>query len=247
MANPPPARPTAAKPPLANPLCVALDVASVDAGLALGRAVAPHAGALKLGLEFVMACGPQGVAAVAGLGLPLFLDVKLHDIPNTVAGAIRALAPLAPAVLNVHAAGGPAMLTAARAACPPATRLVAVTVLTSLDNADLAATGVSGGAAPQVRRLAGLARACGLDGVVCSAGEVAALASDWPDGLFVVPGIRPRGAPARDQKRVTGPAEALAAGAGLLVVGRPITAAPDPSAAARAIAAEIAAARPQAG
>jgi orotidine-5'-phosphate decarboxylase len=206
----------------------------------LVAAVAPHGGGIKLGLEFFCAHGPAGIAAVMhGLSLPLFLDLKLHDIPNTVAGAVRSLAPLAPAILTVHAAGGHAMLAAARAAASPATRVVAVTVLTSLDDADLLAAGVPDGAAIQAQRLAGVVRGAGLDGIVCSPHEVAAVRAAWPDGLFVVPGVRPAGSDVGDQKRVMTPSDALAAGAGVLVIGRPITAAPDPAAAAATIAASL--------
>lgn len=226
----------------ANPIWVALDTPDPAHAEALGRAVAPHVGGVKLGLEFFMANGPEGVRRLRRLGLPIFLDVKLHDIPNTVAGAIRALAGLELAIVNVHAGGGQAMMAAARAACPAATRLVAVTVLTSLDEADLATTGVFGNPAGQVQRLAALARDAGLDGVVCSAHEVALLKAQWPTGLLVVPGLRPAGADTGDQKRVMTPAEALAAGAGALVIGRPITAAPDPAAAAASIAASLRAA-----
>lgn len=224
-----------------NPLFVAVDTGDALSARALVDAVAPHVGGIKLGLEFFCANGPSGVAAVvAGTRLPLFLDLKLHDIPNTVAGAVAALAPLAPAILTVHAAGGTAMLAAARAAAPPATRVVAVTVLTSLDDADLAAAGVADGTAAQALRLARAARGAGLDGIVCSPHEVGAVGQAWPDGLFVVPGLRPAGSDMGDQKRVMSPAQALAAGAGVLVVGRPITAAPDPAAAAAAIAASLA-------
>ncbi len=224
-----------------NPLFVAVDTGDVASARALVDAVAPHVGGIKLGLEFFCANGPSGVAAVvAGRRLPLFLDLKLHDIPNTVAGAVAALAPLAPAILTVHATGGSAMLAAARAAAPPATRVVAVTVLTSLDDGDLAAAGVADGTAAQALRLAGVARSAGLDGIVCSPHEVAAVRAAWPDGLFVVPGLRPAGSDMGDQKRVMSPGQALAAGAGVLVVGRPITGAPDPAAAAAAIAASLA-------
>jgi orotidine-5'-phosphate decarboxylase len=224
-----------------NPVYLAVDTGDVAAARALVAAVAGHVGGIKLGLEFFCAHGPAGVAAVmAGTGLPLFLDLKLHDIPNTVAGAVAALAPIQPAILTVHAAGGAAMLAAARAAAPPATRVVAVTVLTSLDDADLAAAGVADGTAAQALRLAGVARSAGLDGIVCSPHEVAAVHAVWPGGLFVVPGVRPAGSDVGDQKRVMTPAAARAAGAGVLVVGRPITAAPDPAAAAAAIAASLA-------
>ncbi|OYQ25002.1 orotidine-5'-phosphate decarboxylase [Sandarakinorhabdus cyanobacteriorum] len=225
----------------ANRVFVAIDVADVVAARALVAAVAPHVGGIKLGLEFFCAHGPAGIAAVmAGQDLPLFLDLKLHDIPNTVAGAIHSLAPLAPSILTVHAAGGHAMLAAARAAALPHTRVVAVTVLTSLDDGDLLAAGVADGTGAQAQRLAGVARAAGLDGIVCSPHEVAAVKAAWDDGLFVVPGLRPAGSDVGDQKRVMTPADAQALGAGVLVIGRPITAAADPAAAAAAIAASLA-------
>ncbi len=219
-----------------NPVYVALDTPDAERAAALARAVAPHVGGVKLGLEFFGANGPDGVRRVAEGGSPVFLDLKLHDILNTVAGAVRSLRELSPAVLTVHAAGGRAMMAAARDVAAPETKVVAVTVLTSLDDEDLRAAGVGGGAAEQVARLAELARAAGLDGVVCSAHEAAALRAGWPDGLLVVPGIRPAGAPGSDQKRVATPRAALGAGASLLVIGRPITSAPDPAEAARAIA-----------
>lgn len=224
---------------MTNPVFVALDRPDTEAALALARQLAPHVGGLKLGLEYFMSNGPDGVRRMAEAGLPLFLDLKLHDIPNTVAGALRSLAPLAPAIVNVHAGGGRAMLAAARAACPPPSRLIAVTVLTSLDSADLRAVGVADGAGAQVRRLAALAREEGLDGVVCSPAEVGALRSEWPDGLLVVPGIRPEGSDPGDQKRVMTPKAAMSEGASIIVVGRPITAAPSPAAAAAAIAASL--------
>jgi orotidine-5'-phosphate decarboxylase len=223
---------------------VAVDTPSLGAAAALGRALAGRVEGLKLGLELFAAEGPAGVRTLAALGLPIFLDLKLHDIPNTVAGAVRAAAALGPSLLTVHAAGGPAMLRAAReaaAAAPLPPRLVAVTVLTSLDEGDLAATGQRGPALDQVRRLAGLAQQAGLAGVVCSPREIAPLRADCgPDFLLVGPGIRPAGAAAGDQKRVMTPAEAAAAGASALVVGRPITAATDPAAAAATLRAELA-------
>ncbi|WP_372918511.1 orotidine-5'-phosphate decarboxylase [Sandarakinorhabdus sp.] len=225
---------------MANPVFVAIDTPDVAAARALVAAVAPHVGGVKLGLEFFCAHGPAGIAAVMqGLALPLFLDLKLHDIPNTVAGAVHSLAALAPAIITVHAAGGRAMLVAARAAAPASTRVVAVTVLTSLDAADLLDAGVPDGAAAQAVRLALLVRAAGLDGIVCSPHEVAAIKAQWADGLFVVPGVRPAGSDVGDQKRVMTPSQALAAGAGVLVIGRPITSAPDPAAAAAQIAASL--------
>jgi orotidine-5'-phosphate decarboxylase len=218
-----------------NPIYVAIDTPDIEQALDLGRQLRGHAGGVKLGLEFFCANGPAGVAQVAELGLPLFLDLKLHDIPNTVARAVQALRPLEPAVLTVHAAGGRAMLQDAKAAAPTGTKVVAVTMLTSLDQSDLRATGVSAKPAEQVERLAGLARDAGLDGIVCSGAEVEAAHAAWGDGLFVVPGIRPQGSGAADQKRVVTPRQALDRGASILVIGRPVTAADDPVAALRAI------------
>ena len=222
-----------------NPLYVAIDTVDLARAQELANAVRGHVGGLKLGLEFFSAHGPAGVAMMAQLGLPIFLDLKLHDIPNTVAKAVEALRPLQPAVLTVHAAGGRAMLAAAKAAAPAETKVVAVTVLTSLDEADLGEAGVTGSPADQVKRLAALARSAGVDGIVCSGAEVAAARAAWPDGYFVVPGIRPEGGEAGDQKRVMTPIAALDAGASMLVVGRPITGAADPADAARAIAVSL--------
>jgi orotidine-5'-phosphate decarboxylase len=229
-----------------NPIFCALDTPEVETALSLGRAVGSSVGGLKLGLEFFAAQGPAGVAALGVLGLPLFLDLKLHDIPNTVAGALRALRPLKPALINVHAGGGPAMLAAAAEAVHDqgAHRplLLGVTVLTSLDAEDLAQVGVSAPPLDQAVRLARLSKAQGLDGVVCSAREIAAIRSVCgPDFLIVVPGLRPGGAAAGDQKRLADPAEARKAGADILVVGRPITGAPNPAQAARAILAGLSA------
>jgi orotidine-5'-phosphate decarboxylase len=226
---------------MANPIFVAVDTPDIAAARALVRAVGRHVGGVKLGLEFFCANGPAGVAAIAGEGLPVFLDLKLHDIPNTVAGALHSLAGLAPAIVTVHATGGLAMLAAARAAAPVATKVVAVTVLTSLDDDDLAAAGVASGAAAQVARLAGVVRAAGLDGVVASPHETAAVRAAWPSAAIIVPGVRPAGSAVGDQKRVMTPRDALAAGASVLVIGRPITGAPDPAAAAAAIAASLSA------
>ena len=221
---------------MTNPVFVAIDTPALDRAQEIARAVQPHVGGVKLGLEFFAANGPAGVEALSGLGLPVFLDLKLHDIPNTVGKAVAALAPLKPAILTVHAAGGRAMLEAAKAAADPATRVVAVTVLTSLDRGDLVDIGVPASPAHQVERLAELARRSGLDGIVCSGAEVGAAHAHWPDGFFVVPGIRPGGAADADQKRVMSPRHALDAGASVLVIGRPITGADDPAEAARAIA-----------
>lgn len=224
---------------MTNPLFVAIDTPDLSAARSLAKRVAPHVGGLKLGLEFFAANGPAGIRALGEAGLPIFLDLKLHDIPNTVGKAVAALAPLAPAVMTVHAAGGRAMLEAARAAAPASCKVVAVTVLTSLDEADLADIGVTCSPAQQVERLADLTRSAGCDGIVCSGAEVDVAAARWPDGTFVVPGLRPAGSDIGDQKRVLTPAEALSRGASLLVIGRPITAAADPAEAARAIAASL--------
>jgi len=216
-------------------LIVAIDTADPVRAVAIARAVAPHCGLFKLGLEFFVANGPAGVRAIGGR--PIFLDLKLHDIPNTVAGAVRAVLPLAPRMLTLHAAGGTAMLAAARdaAEAEAAARpmLLAVTVLTSLDSAGLAATGVADDPVEQAVRLGRLAIAAGADGLVCSAHEVAVLRRALgPDVTLVVPGIRPAGSDAGDQARTMTPREALAAGADWIVVGRPITQAADPARAA---------------
>lgn len=224
---------------MTNPVYVALDTPDLAKATALAKAVAPHVGGLKIGLEFFVANGPAGVREIASLGAPIFLDVKLHDIPNTVAGAMRSLNPLGLAIVNVHSAGGSAMMTAARDAMDPATKVIAVTVLTSLDASDLSAIGVPDAADAQVARLAALAKTAGLDGVVCSAHEAAAIRAAWSTGQLVVPGIRPAGADVGDQKRVMTPREGLDAGASILVIGRPITGAADPAEAARAIAATL--------
>jgi orotidine-5'-phosphate decarboxylase len=223
-----------------NPVYVALDTTDLDYALQLAQRVRPHVGGLKLGLEFFTAHGAEGVRAFTGMGLPVFLDLKFHDIPNTVAGACRAAAGLGVSITNVHAQGGAAMMRAALDAVKtvnPATRLIAVTMLTSLSDEDLPGLGLAPPAGDQVLRLAGLARQCGLDGVVCSAHEIGRLRRELgPDFLLVVPGIRPAGAALGDQRRVMGPKEALDAGADVLVIGRPLTAARDPALAARDIA-----------
>ena len=219
-----------------NPIYVAIDTPDLGRATTLARQVAGHAGGLKLGLEFFVANGPTGIRELAGSGASIFLDLKLHDIPNTVGKAVEALAPLNPAVLTVHAAGGLEMLKAAKQAAPAATKVVAVTVLTSLDGSDLDDIGVVSTPADQVTRLAALARRAGLDGIVCSGAEVGAAHAAWPNGYFVVPGVRPDGGEVGDQKRIVTPRQALDAGASILVIGRPITGADDPAAAVRAIA-----------
>lgn len=235
----------------------AIDTPDPARAQTLARALAGAGCGIKLGLEFFSAHGPQGVARVreAAGGADLFLDLKFHDIPNTVAAAMRAASALAPTVVNVHAAGGKMMMTAAAEAAREAAAkagtsaplVIAVTVLTSLETADIERMGVIGGVEEQVVRLAALAHEAGLDGVVCSAREIAPIRRALgPDFILVTPGIRPAGADAGDQKRVMTPRQATAEGANYLVIGRPITGAPDPAAAARAIAAEIARAIAQA-
>ena len=224
---------------MTSPIYVAIDTADLDRAQAIVAKVRNHVGGIKLGLEFYSANGPGGVRAMAALHLPIFLDLKLHDIPNTVAKAVQALHPLQPAILTVHAAGGRAMMEDAKAAAPSGTKVVGVTVLTSLDEDDLASIGVKGDSHKQVARLITLARKAGLDGVVCSGAEVAAAKKTWPDGFFVVPGVCPADTATGDQKRVVTPRQALDAGASILVIGRPITQAEDPDQAARAIAATL--------
>lgn len=232
----------------ANPIFCAIDTPALDAAEHMAHQVAPHLGGLKLGLEFFAAQGPAGVRRIGALGAPIFLDLKLHDIPNTVAGTIRALTTLQPAFITLHASGGRAMLTAAAAAVReaaerlhvPRPKLLAVTVLTSLDADDLRAIGQDTAAHHQVDRLAFLARDCGVDGVVCSAREIAHLRGRFHrELLLMVPGIRPPWWGKDDQKRTTTPAEAMAAGADHLVIGRPITGSTDPAAAARRIVEEL--------
>ena len=221
------------------PVYVALDTPDLAHARDIAFRVRGHVGGLKLGLEFFCANGGAGVRTMAEIGLPIFLDLKLHDIPNTVGKAVQALRPLNPAILTVHAAGGRAMMEDAKAAAPAGTKLVAVTALTSLDADDLRSVGYASDMHGQVMRLTALARDAGLDGVVCAGEEIAAARGLWPRGLFVVPGLRAAENDASDQKRVVTPRAARDAGASILVIGRPITQANDPDAAARAIAATL--------
>lgn len=229
----------------ASRIFCAVDTTDIDSARRLAGQVNGAVGGIKLGLEFFIAQGPAGVRAVIGDdGPPLFLDLKLHDIPNTVASGVRAALPLKPAFMTIHASGGGAMMRAAAEAAAAAgagrPKILAVTVLTSLDAGDLDAVGQATPVADQVTRLARLAKDSGVDGVVCSPAEVAVLrAACGPDFILMVPGIRPVWAATNDQKRIMTPAEALAAGADHLVIGRPITGDADPAAAARRIAAEI--------
>ena len=220
---------------MSNPVYVAIDTPLLDDALDLVRKVKAHVGGVKLGLEFFCANGHHGVHEVQKLGLPIFLDLKLHDIPNTVAKAMQAINTLEPAIVTIHTSGGRAMMEDAKAAAGSHTKVVGVTVLTSLDGDDLASMGISGDPHAQVERLAGLAQEAGLDGIVCSGHEVKAAHKIWKDGFFVVPGLRPAGASTADQKRIVTPRQARDDGASVLVIGRPITKAEDPDAAARAI------------
>ncbi|WPB86508.1 orotidine-5'-phosphate decarboxylase [Sediminicoccus rosea] len=224
-------------------LIVALDTPRLDQAEALAGQVAPSAGLVKLGLELFCAAGPPALARLAAHA-PVFLDLKLHDIPNTVAGAVGSLAPLGASMLTLHAGGGPAMITAARkaaeAAGPARPILLAVTVLTSMDAEQLGAVGVAGGPAQQVLRLARMAMAAGADGLVCSPREVSLIRDALGEApMLVVPGIRPVGSAAGDQARIATPEDAVAAGADWIVVGRPITEAASPAAAAAAITASL--------
>jgi orotidine-5'-phosphate decarboxylase len=229
----------------ANPVFAALDTTDLDQARAWAEALRGLVGGVKTGLEFFSANGADGIRAIVDFGLPVFLDLKFHDIPNTVAGAVRAVADLDTAIVNVHAAGGPAMLAAAREAAEQSggaqrPLVIAVTVLTSLDDSDLKAVGQSVPAREQVVRLAQLVQSEGLDGVVCSPAEISAIrAACGPDFKLIVPGIRPDWAATGDQKRITTPAQARDDGADVLVIGRPITGADDPAAAAARIAGEL--------
>lgn len=227
-------------------LFCAIDTGDLTHAQALVAAVSPHVDGLKLGLQFFYGAGPEGARAIAeASGLPLFFDLKLHDIPNTVAGAMRSLRALPPYYVTLHAAGGAAMIKAAcdmaaenaAATGQPKTRILGVTVLTSIDDADLRATGVGDSAPDQVRRLAALAQEAGCDGIVASPHEAALVRETCgPTIDIVTPGVRPEGTAVGDQKRLMTPQQAAAAGADAVVVGRPITGAADPGAAARAIA-----------
>jgi orotidine-5'-phosphate decarboxylase len=222
------------------PIAVALDAPDLDTAARWAALVTPHVSTVKIGLELYLRYGPDAVASIRGASaVNVFLDLKLHDIPATVAGAASAVARLRPALLTVHAAAGPAAIRAAVQAAPD-TQIVAVTVLTSLSDTDLGLLGVRGPVGDAVRRLAALSVAAGATGLVCSPREVAAVRGEVGDDITIItPGVRPAGAEAHDQARIATPVEALRAGADLLVIGRPITGAADPGAAAAAIAASL--------
>jgi orotidine-5'-phosphate decarboxylase len=228
---------------LRDRICAALDFPTWAAAEPFARAIAADVGMLKVGLELFAAEGPAAVRAAAALGRPVFLDLKLHDIPNTVEGAARSAAASGAALLTVHASGGAEMVAAAVRGAGPRLRVLAVTVLTSLDAAALGAVGLAGAPEEAVVRLARLAVGAGAGGLVCSPLEVAAVrAAVGPGPLLVVPGVRPEGAARGDQARVATPAAAVRAGADVLVLGRPLRDAPDPAAAAREIVRALAAA-----
>ena len=229
---------------LASPLCIALDTPDLERARALVREVGEAAGLVKIGMEFFYAHGAAGYDAIAAEGTPIFLDLKLHDIPNTVHAALASLMRLdpPPAIVNIHASGGAAMMQAAGRAVRGRSKVIAVTVLTSLADEDLAGIGFDSArpAAELAVSMALLSGECGLDGVVCSPVDLPAIrAACGPRFLTVVPGLRPSDSETGDQKRVSTPALAWAAGADVLVVGRPVTAAPDPAAAARDILASL--------
>jgi orotidine-5'-phosphate decarboxylase len=224
----------------ANPICVALDTPDLDRARALARTLKPHVGYMKIGMEFFYAHGANGYEAVAALGVPIFLDLKLHDIPNTVSSALKALMQLAPkpAIVNLHAQGGFDMMKAAADAVAGRSKLIAVTILTSLSNEDIWAAGLDSkrDTLSHAVSLGRLAKSAGLDGVVCSPHDLAGIRKDsGTDFLTVVPGIRPAENASHDQKRVATPKAALAAGADILVIGRAITGAADPAVAAKKI------------
>ncbi len=221
-------------------ICAAVDFPTWSAAEPFARAVAPEVGMLKVGLELFAAEGPAAVRMAAALGRPVFLDLKLHDIPNTVEGAARSAAESGAALLTVHASGGAEMVRAAVRGAAGRLRVIAVTVLTSLDDAALEGIGLRGPSLAAVLRLGRLAVAAGAAGLVCSPREAAALRADLgPSPLLVVPGVRPAGADRGDQARVATPAEAVRAGADVLVIGRPLREGSDPAAAARRIAATL--------
>lgn len=224
----------------AAPIAVALDAADIDTAARWARLITPHVSTVKVGPELYLRYGPDCIASVrGGSRLQVFCDLKLHDIPATVAGAAGAVAPLRPAYLTVHASGGADMIRAAVDAAP-GTTIAAVTVLTSLSDTDLEAVALRGSALDTTRRLAILAVGAGAGAIVCSPREVAAVRQEvGPHVTLITPGVRPAGADAADQARMATPEAAQAAGADLLVIGRPITGAPDPGAAASSIAAGL--------
>src|ERR1700751_1684487 len=234
---------TQTRPTRRDRLAVALDLPREDEALKLVDRLGQTCQWFKVGMELYYAAGNSIIQQLRDRGFNVFLDLKLHDIPNTVAGAVRSATQAGASLLTIHASGGAAMMhAAAEAACAPGSpRLLAVTVLTSMDANELAGVGITASPADQVLRLARLAQASEIDGMVCSPEEVATLRRETgPDTLLVIPGIRPAGSDVQDQKRIATPAQAIADGASMLVVGRPITRAQDPARAATSILKEIA-------
>jgi orotidine-5'-phosphate decarboxylase len=229
---------------LRNPIFCALDTPDLNRAQKLTESIRGHVHGFKVGLEFFLAHGEAGCKKISHFGTPIFLDLKLHDIPNTVAAAVNSLLPVRPHFMTVHASGGAAMMQAAADAAGVAgserPKLLGVTVLTSLDGADLEAVGQDKNVLPQTVRLAKLAQANGLDGAVCSSQEIKAVREACgPDFIIMVPGIRPAWTKVDDQKRVMTPVEAKAAGANFIVIGRPITESENPAETARRIASEV--------
>ena len=220
-----------------NPICVALDTPELERAVSLAKLLLGHVGMMKIGMEFFYAHGFKGYEAVAATGIPIFLDMKLHDIPNTVAQGLKSLMALKPAITNIHATGGLDMMKAARESVQGDTKLIAVTILTSLSNENIWAAGFdSRDTDAHALNLAKLTHEAGLDGVVCSPLDLAQIRKALPrQFLTVVPGIRPADAATHDQKRVATPKSAVAAGADILVIGRAITGAADPAQAAHDI------------
>jgi orotidine-5'-phosphate decarboxylase len=225
-----------------NPICVALDTPDLERAVFLSKTLLGKVGMMKLGLEFFYAHGPRGYDAIAATGMPIFLDLKLHDIPNTVAQGLKSLLALKPAITNIHASGGLDMMKAARDAVQGDTKLIAVTILTSLSNENIWAAGFDERTTDQhALNLAKLTHEAGLDGIVCSPLDLAAIRQDLPRSfLTVVPGIRPADAASHDQKRIATPKAAVTAGADILVIGRAITGAADPAQAAHDILTSLA-------
>lgn len=221
-----------------NPVLVALDVPTLDEARHLARDLVDHVGGFKVGMELLMGSGPRAIEAIAGIGKPVFADAKLHDIPNTVERAASRVSSAGARWVTVHAAGGQQMMEAARVGMG-GQGVLAVTMLTSLSSSDLAGLGIGDLADGYVTRLAKIASAAGAEGVVCSPGEIRNVKESQPGLKVFTPGVRPGGSPADDQKRVATPEAARADGADFLVIGRPITQAPDPAAAAREIAGAI--------
>ncbi len=228
---------------MTSPIVVALDFPGFDQAMAMARQLDPQNCRVKVGKELFTRCGPRVVEALHELGFEVFLDLKFHDIPNTTAMAVMAAAELGVWMVNVHCSGGLKMMASCREVLEQhqgnKPLLIGVTVLTSMEQDDLAGIGLDVVPQEQVLRLAALAQQAGLDGLVCSAQEAQALKQQWTEGLLVTPGIRPAGSASDDQKRILTPAQAMQAGSDYLVIGRPVTRAAEPAQAVRAILATL--------